>query len=96
MIENDVWLGLNVLVKAGVRIGTGAIIGMGSVVTKDIPAYEIWAGNPARKIRDRFDDETKQKLLESRWWEYDEKKLSELAVNFNNVSDFLQEMEKNK
>ena len=93
-IDNDVWIGLNVLVKAGVHIGNGAIVGMGSVVTKDIPPYEIWAGNPARKIRDRFDEETKQKLLESKWWEFSEEKLNEVAKYINDVPRFLEEVEK--
>lgn len=50
IIGNDVWIGSKVLVKSGVNIGTGAVIGMWSVVTKDIPHYEIWAGNPTREI----------------------------------------------
>ena len=52
-LENDVWLGVNVVILKGVTIGKGAIIGAGSVVTKSIPPYEIWAGIPARKIFER-------------------------------------------
>lgn len=96
VIENDVWIGSNVLIKGGVHIGTGAVIGMGSVVTKDIPPYEIWAGNPAKKIRDRFGDEIKQKLLSSKWWELNDEKLIEVAKYMNNVPEFLNEMEKFK
>ena len=50
-IGNDVWIGARCLIKGGVSIGTGAVIGMGSVVTHDIPPYEIWAGNPAHFIK---------------------------------------------
>lgn len=56
-IGNDVWIGDRALIKAGVTIGDGAVIGMGSVVTKDVGPYEIWAGNPAKYIRNRFPDD---------------------------------------
>ena len=52
-IEDDVFMGLNVCICSSVTIGKGAIIGAGSVVTKDIPPYQVWAGNPARYIKDR-------------------------------------------
>jgi len=52
-IGDDVWLGAGVVVLPGVTIGTGAVIGAGSIVTRDVPEYEIWLGNPARKLRDR-------------------------------------------
>ncbi|MBO4662310.1 MAG: acyltransferase [Bacteroidaceae bacterium] len=54
IIGNDVWIGSNSLVLGGVEIGDGAIVAAGSVVVKDIPPFEIWGGNPARKIRERF------------------------------------------
>ena len=63
---------------------------MNSVVTHDIPAYEIWAGNPARKIKDRFDDEIKSRLLDSEWWEYDDEKLLAVAGFFNDPKKFLE------
>lgn len=52
-IENDVFIGVNVCICSPVTIGEGAIVGAGSVVTKDIPPYQVWAGNPARYIKDR-------------------------------------------
>ena len=55
-IGNDVWIGASSCIKAGVRIGEGAIIGMGSVVVKDVLPYSIVAGNPAEFIKMRFDD----------------------------------------
>ena len=63
IIENDVWIGECSIIKAGVKISNGAVIGAGSVVTKDVPPFEIWAGNPAKFIRKRFDDETIARIL---------------------------------
>lgn len=70
-IGNDVWIGADAMIKAGVNIHDGAIIGMGAVITKDVGAYEIWAGNPARFIRKRFENEMCEALLETKWWEKD-------------------------
>lgn len=69
-IEHDVWIGQNVTIMRGIRIGTGAIIGANSVVTKDVPPYTIVAGVPAKKIKNRFPEETISKLIESQWWNY--------------------------
>lgn len=85
-IGNDVWIGNGVLIKAGIKISDGAIIGMGSVVTKDVGPYEIWAGNPARIIRKRFDDETIDFLLRYSWWNLDEEKLKNEAKYFNDIN----------
>ena len=74
-IGNDVWIGSNCLIKAGVKIGNGAVIGMGSVVTHDVPPYEIWAGNPARLIRKRFDEDTINRLQNICWWDWDDERL---------------------
>ena len=89
IIGNDVWIGSKCLIKGGVKIGNGAIIGMGSVVTHDVPPYEIWAGNPAKCIRKRFDDDTIERLLELKWWDYDDAELSKLGTHFNDVQEFL-------
>jgi acetyltransferase-like isoleucine patch superfamily enzyme len=56
VIEDDVWVGGGVIVLKGVRIGTGSIVGAGSVVTKDVAPYTVVAGNPARCLRKRFED----------------------------------------
>lgn len=92
-IGNDVWIGSKCLVKGGITIGDGAIIGMGSVVTKDVPPYEIWAGNPAKCIRKRFDDETIAKLLKLQWWNWDEAKLKKYGDLFHNPQMFLKKLE---
>jgi acetyltransferase-like isoleucine patch superfamily enzyme len=88
-IGNDVWIGSRCLIKGGVTIGDGAIVGMGSVVTHDIPPYEIWAGNPARLIRKRFDEKTIEKLSEIQWWNWDDEKIQQEAKYFNDVEVFI-------
>lgn len=71
-IGHDVWIGANAIILPGVsRIGNGAVIGAGSVVTKDVEPYEIVVGNPARPIRKRFSDAQIAALEKSRWWEMD-------------------------
>lgn len=93
IIGSDVWIGVNSVIKSGVKIGHGAVIGAGSIVTKDIPAYEIWAGNPAHKIKDRFPDEIKSKLLQLQWWEWNDDKIERFADYFNNPADLLNAIE---
>ncbi|CAL2090697.1 Glycosyl transferase family 1 [Tenacibaculum sp. 190524A05c] len=93
-VGNDVWIGNNVLVKQGVNIGHGAVIGMGSVVTKDVDPYTIVAGIPAKKIRNRFDEDISEKLLKIEWWNFDDKKLEEAAKHIKNPTLFLKSLEK--
>lgn len=69
IVGNDVWIGQNATILAGVHIGDGVIIGLNSVVGSDVPPYTIVAGNPAREIRKRFDDELINLMLEFRWWD---------------------------
>lgn len=67
-IGHDVWIGAGAHVMAGVKIGTGAIIGAASVVTKDVPPYAVAVGAPARPVRFRFEEPVVERLLASRWW----------------------------
>ena len=96
IIGNDVWIGAKCLIKSGVTIGDGAIVGMGSVVTKDIPPYEIWGGNPAKCIRKRFDDDTIARLLELKWWNWDEEKLHRYGEYFDNPTLLFKKMEEDQ
>lgn len=89
VIGNDVWIGSHCLIKAGITIGDGAVIGMGAVVTKDIGAYEIWGGNPARKLKKRFDDEICEQLVKTRWWNLQDRELERHAKQANDVSMFI-------
>ena len=86
-VGNDVWIGRDAIIMEGVTIGTGAVIGARSVVTKDVPAYAIVGGNPARLIRYRLSPELIAPLLESRWWEIDQADLRRLSLG--NPQDFL-------
>jgi acetyltransferase-like isoleucine patch superfamily enzyme len=70
VIGNDVWIGQDVRLKRGVTIGDGAIIGACALVTKDVPAYAVMGGVPAKIIRYRFPERLIARLLESRWWDY--------------------------
>jgi acetyltransferase-like isoleucine patch superfamily enzyme len=89
VIEHDVWIGEKSMIKQGIKIGIGAVIGMGSIVTKDVEPYSIVAGNPARLIRKRFDDETINLLLESKWWNFDDEKLLTIGKNIQNPKEFI-------
>ena len=71
VVGNDVWIGCRAVIMGGVRIGDGAIVASGAVVTKDVPPYAIVGGVPAKIIRYRFDETTIRALLELRWWDYD-------------------------
>jgi acetyltransferase-like isoleucine patch superfamily enzyme len=70
-IGNDVWIGADVTLAKGIRIGHGAVIAANATVTRSVPAYAVVAGNPARVVRMRFGDEMIGRLLASQWWNYD-------------------------
>lgn len=88
-IGNDVWIGEGCKIKAGVTIGDGAIIGMGSVVTKDVEPYSIYAGCPARKIRNRFGENEIELLKKIKWWEWNDEKIIQNSKYFNDVKSFV-------
>ncbi|CAM3655671.1 CatB-related O-acetyltransferase [Erysipelothrix urinaevulpis] len=72
VIESDVWIGMNAMIMPGVKIEEGAIIAAGSIVTKDVPAYSIVGGNPAKVIRQRFSNEVQKMLEEMKWFDWDD------------------------
>jgi len=76
VIGNDVWVGYESVIMPGVKIGDGAIIASKSVVVSDVPAYNIFGGNPARCIRQRFDNEVVLALLMIAWWNWDIEKIT--------------------
>jgi virginiamycin A acetyltransferase len=69
-VGHDVWLGYQALVLPGVTIGHGAVVAAASVVTADVPPYAVVAGNPARVVRRRYDDEDIERLLRAAWWDW--------------------------
>ena len=77
VIGNDVWIGYEAVIMAGVTIGDGAIIGTRAVVTKDVPPYTIVGGVPARPIKKRFSEDTIKKLQALQWWDWPREKLTE-------------------
>ncbi|WP_138304633.1 MULTISPECIES: CatB-related O-acetyltransferase [Eubacteriales] len=77
VIGNDVWIGYEAVIMAGVTIGDGAIIGTRAVVTKDVPPYTIVGGVPAKTIRKRFSDGTISDLLKMKWWDWPIAKISQ-------------------
>lgn len=94
IIGNDVWIGSRVVIMQGVSIGNGAVIGAVAVVTKNVPAYAIVAGCPAKIIRFRFDPETINKLEDSQWWNYSDIQLKKLSDKMNNPEVFLKAISK--
>lgn len=77
VIGNDVWIGREALILSGVTIGDGAVIGARALVTKDVMPYSVVAGNPARHIKFRFDEETIEVLQRIAWWNWPEKIIRE-------------------
>ncbi|WP_373293112.1 CatB-related O-acetyltransferase [Saccharothrix coeruleofusca] len=70
VVGNDVWFGYRSLIMPGVRIGDGAIIAAGAVVTSDVPPYTVVGGNPARPVKQRYPDEDVRLLLRAAWWDW--------------------------
>ena len=89
IIGNDVWIGRGATIMSGVRIGNGAVIGAESVVTKNVPAYAIAVGNPARVAKYRFDPETIKKLQAIRWWNWTPEKIVEAFSISDEPSKFI-------
>lgn len=93
-IGNDVWIGAEVSIKNGVKVGDGAVIGTKSFVTKDVPPYAVVAGIPARIIKYRFEKEVIEKLLRLKWWDREVSWIEKNAEIFGNKMDlFLQSLE---
>ena len=92
IIGNDVWIGSNVTIMSGVTIGDGVVIANNSHVVKDAEPYSLIGGNPAKLIKKRFTDEQINKLLEIKWWYWDDNKINKFSPllcndNINNFID---------
>jgi phosphonate metabolism protein (transferase hexapeptide repeat family) len=90
-IGHDVWIGHGAIVLPGRNVGTGAVVAAGAIVTKDVPAYTIVAGNPARIIRRRFPEDITNRLAQLAWWDWDHETLRRALPDFRKlaVEDFL-------
>lgn len=84
IIGNDVWIGHNATIMAGVTIGDGAIIATNSIIVKDVAPYSIVGGNPGTEIKKRFSQETINKLLELKWWDWP---IEKITANLQNLTD---------
>jgi serine acetyltransferase len=86
-----VWIGANSTIMSGIKIGNGAIVAAGSTVTKDVPSYAIVAGNPAKVVKYRFTEEQIEKLLSIAWWDWDEQKIKDNAIDMwsDNIDGFI-------
>jgi acetyltransferase-like isoleucine patch superfamily enzyme len=96
-IKNDVWIGAHCVILGGVTINNGAIVAANSVVTKDVPAYSIVGGTPAKVIGSRFDEKTIDELEKSKWWDWEISKLKmekDLFLNELDI-DILEKSHKN-
>ena len=91
VVGNDVWIGYEAVILAGVTIGDGAIIGARAVVTKDVPPYTIVGGIPAKQIRKRFNEETIDTLLKLKWWDWSKERISKniAAIQSGNLGYLL-------
>lgn len=95
LIGSDVWIGTEALISSGVTIGDGAVIGARAVVTHDVAPYAVVAGNPARVVKFRFDEETIERLLALRWWEWPESQIEKAMPEMLNqeIALFLEKAE---
>ncbi|MFH4965569.1 CatB-related O-acetyltransferase [Gaetbulibacter sp. M235] len=84
-IGNDVWIGYNATIMAGINIGDGAIIAANSTVIKDVEPYTIVGGNPAKEIKKRFSEDVITKLLELKWWNWD---IDKITKKIQNLTDY--------
>lgn len=88
ILENDIWIGANVIIPGGIQIGTGAIVAAGAVVVKDVPPYAIVGGNPARIIKYRFTEEQIMVLLDTKWWNWPIEKIRQQVDTFSDIEKF--------
>lgn len=92
IIGSDVWIGARVIILSGIEIGHGAIVGAGSIVTKNVAPYSIVVGSPAKLIKYRFSENVITELLKSKWWEMSEVQLRKISTSMNDVDKFLNEI----
>jgi phosphonate metabolism protein (transferase hexapeptide repeat family) len=97
-IGNDVWIGHGAVIMPGISIGNGAIVGANTVVTKDVPAYTIVAGVPAKPLRQRFTPEIAARIESLAWWDWPPEKLAKAVPDMQAlaIEDFLDRWEQDR
>lgn len=91
IIGSDVWLCANCIILSGVTIGHGAVIANGAVISRNVPPYAVMAGNPAKQIKWRFDEPTRNSLLAAAWWEWPKHEINHILgeICSTDLTDFL-------
>jgi len=92
IVGNDVWIGANATILAGVHIGDGAIIGADSLVTTDVMPYSVVIGTPAKHIRYRFNETIITRLLELKWWDWNDEQIRKNVDKFDDPAKLLSEL----
>lgn len=94
-IGHDVWIGHGAIVLPGRNIGTGAVVAAGAIVTKDVPAYTIVAGNPARPVKRRFPEDVAERLIRLAWWDWNHEAVRAALPDFRRlpIDEFLDKYE---
>jgi len=92
IIKHDVWIGANCTILDEITIGNGAVIGAGSVVTKDVPAYAIVGGNPAKIIKYRFSPEIIREIEATQFWELDMSEIDKFNIHTKNIRELLDQI----
>lgn len=92
VIGNDVWIGRGAVIMSGINIGDGAIIGANSLVSKDVAPYSIFAGNPGKHIKYRFNSEIVNKMLVIKWWDKELEEIAEIIplLQSNNIHEIIE------
>ncbi len=96
LIGSDVWIGTEALIFSGVTIGDGAVVGARAVVTRDVCAYAVVAGNPARVVKYRFDQKTIERLCKLKWWNWHESQIKKAMPELlsNEIALFIEKAER--
>lgn len=89
-IGNDCWIGEDVVMLSGTRVGDGAIVGAAAVVTKDVPPYSVFVGNPGRVVKYRFNKKQRDVLMRIKWWDWKEEDIMENIEYLSDINKFME------
>ena len=89
IIGNDVWMGHGAIIKAGITVGDGTIVGAGAIVVKDVPPYAVVGGVPAKVLKYRFSEDMINDLLTTQWWNASDDIIQKYAIYMNDYKRFV-------